>query len=64
MVDLDMSKWPDPSLTGSVEFTCEGCGIHVLTFRWINYRTFPPSIDLRNLCSTCKEESGRAFKHG
>lgn len=37
-----------------VEFTCEGCGVEVITYRWINYRTVPPSRDDRDLCEACK----------
>lgn len=39
------------------EFKCEGCGVHVTTVRFWNYRTIPPSMDARDLCRKCKEET-------
>jgi len=39
---------------GLPEFICTGCGVHVTTFRWVNYRTIPPSMDERDLCERCK----------
>ena len=37
-----------------VLFICQGCGLRVRTYRWINYRTWPPSCDERDLCNACK----------
>jgi len=54
MTDTRLTKI-GPHSAGEVQFICEGCGIHVRTFRWVNYRTIPPSMDERNLCATCKE---------
>ena len=38
------------------EFKCEGCGVHITTFRVWNFRTIPPSMDMRDLCMDCKRE--------
>ncbi len=46
-----------PLRAGHVEFTCTGCGVHVTTFRWVNYRTIPPSMDERDLCERCKRST-------
>lgn len=40
---------------GNVEFICLGCGAQVKDFRWVNYRTIPPSMDTRDLCPDCKK---------
>lgn len=40
-------------------FTCVGCGVRVRTYRIVNFRTIPPSIDDRDLCDGCKEGKGR-----
>jgi hypothetical protein len=33
---------------------CVRCGVRVLTYRWTNYRTIPPTRDDRDLCGECK----------
>lgn len=38
-----------------VNFICTSCGVEVQTYRWINYRTWPPSRDERDLCQNCKD---------
>ncbi len=38
-------------------FICTDCGIRVRTYRFVNYRTIPPSMDERDLCMACKEEA-------
>lgn len=45
----------DKMRAGIVNFTCTSCGTHVTTYRWINYRTIPPSMDERDLCEACKK---------
>jgi len=37
------------------QFTCTRCGASVVTYRWVSYRTIPPSVDVRDLCEVCKE---------
>jgi hypothetical protein len=39
---------------GEVRFVCKDCGASVRTYRWVNYRTIPPSMDTRDLCDRCK----------
>jgi hypothetical protein len=39
-----------------VNFICTGCGVGVRTYRYWNFRTFPPSRDDRDLCNECKQE--------
>ena len=48
-------------MTREVTFTCKGCGARVRTFRFINYRTIPPTVDESDLCSRCKEGEERAM---
>ncbi len=43
------------------EFKCIDCGTHVTTYRIVNYRTIPPSMDERDLCQTCKDKRGRCM---
>lgn len=38
-----------------VNFICTGCGTRVRTYRMWNYRTWPPSMDERDLCQNCKD---------
>jgi hypothetical protein len=45
-------KQPSPI---EVRFVCTGCGQHVRTYRWVSYRTLPPSLDARDLCQACKD---------
>lgn len=47
-----------------VEFVCEGCGCRVRTYRFINYRTIPPTIDERDLCFDCKERAVHPERRG
>lgn len=42
-----------------VEFICEGCGVSVITYRFLNLRTIPASMDGRNLCQSCKDKADR-----
>lgn len=42
-------------MIGPVDFICTGCGMQITTYRWVNYRTIPPSMDERDMCNRCKE---------